>query len=55
MNYKGLEMPELIACEPQIHKDNRGFVFELFKKVSMMFHLPLIIIQNFTKKGLFCY
>ena len=28
MNYKGLEMPELIACEPQIHKDNRGFVFE---------------------------
>jgi len=32
MNYKRLEIPELILCEPKIHEDNRGFVFEAFKK-----------------------
>jgi len=34
MNYKRLEIPELILCEPELHKDNRGFVFESFKKES---------------------
>ncbi|RBQ29229.1 dTDP-4-dehydrorhamnose 3,5-epimerase [Aliarcobacter vitoriensis] len=34
MNYKRLEIPELILCEPTFHKDNRGFVFESFKKES---------------------
>jgi dTDP-4-dehydrorhamnose 3,5-epimerase len=34
MNYKRLEIPELILCEPKLHKDNRGFVFESFKKKS---------------------
>lgn len=34
MNYKILEIPELILCEPKFHKDNRGFVFESFKKES---------------------
>jgi dTDP-4-dehydrorhamnose 3,5-epimerase len=34
MNYKKLEIPEVILCEPLIHKDNRGFVFESFKKES---------------------
>ncbi|WP_026803583.1 dTDP-4-dehydrorhamnose 3,5-epimerase [Aliarcobacter lanthieri] len=34
MNYKRLEIPELILCEPKFHEDNRGFVFESFKKES---------------------
>ncbi|WP_323668416.1 dTDP-4-dehydrorhamnose 3,5-epimerase [Aliarcobacter butzleri] len=34
MRYKRLEIPELILCEPILHKDNRGFVFEAFKKES---------------------
>lgn len=34
MNYTKLEIPEVILCEPLIHKDNRGFVFESFKKKS---------------------
>lgn len=34
MNYKRLEIPELILCEPFFHNDNRGFVFEAFKKES---------------------
>ena len=34
MNYKRLEIPELILCEPKLHEDNRGFVFESFKKKS---------------------
>lgn len=34
MNYKRLEIPEIILCEPKFHKDNRGFVFESFKKES---------------------
>ncbi|RXJ83083.1 dTDP-4-dehydrorhamnose 3,5-epimerase [Arcobacter cloacae] len=34
MNYKRLEIPELILCEPKLHEDNRGFVFEAFKKKS---------------------
>ncbi|MGD9625332.1 MAG: dTDP-4-dehydrorhamnose 3,5-epimerase [Arcobacter sp.] len=34
MNYKRLEIPELILCEPKLHQDNRGFVFEAFKKES---------------------
>lgn len=34
MKYTRLEIPELIVCEPKIHEDNRGFVFESFKKES---------------------
>jgi len=34
MRYKRLEIPELVLCEPTLHKDNRGFVFEAFKKES---------------------
>jgi dTDP-4-dehydrorhamnose 3,5-epimerase len=34
MRYKRLEIPELILCEPTLHKDNRGFVYEAFKKES---------------------
>ena len=34
MKYKRLEIPELILCEPKLHQDNRGFVFEAFKKKS---------------------
>ena len=34
MNYKRLEIPELVLCEPTFNKDNRGFVFESFKKES---------------------
>lgn len=34
MRYKRLEIPELILCEPTLHKDSRGFVFEAFKKES---------------------
>ncbi|MFV7790559.1 dTDP-4-dehydrorhamnose 3,5-epimerase [Aliarcobacter lanthieri] len=34
MNYKILEIPDLVLCEPNVHEDNRGFVFESFKKGS---------------------
>ena len=34
MRYKRLEIPELILCEPTLYKDNRGFVYEAFKKES---------------------
>ncbi|MCT7574632.1 dTDP-4-dehydrorhamnose 3,5-epimerase [Aliarcobacter butzleri] len=34
MNYERLEIPDLVLCEPKIHEDNRGFVFEAFKKES---------------------
>lgn len=34
MKYTRLEIPELILCKPKIHEDNRGFVFESFKKES---------------------
>lgn len=34
MNYKRTEIPDIIVCEPKVHEDNRGFVFELFKKKS---------------------
>jgi dTDP-4-dehydrorhamnose 3,5-epimerase len=34
MNYIRLEIPDLVVCEPKIHEDNRGFVFEAFKKES---------------------
>ena len=34
MTYKRLEIPELVLCEPTFHEDNRGFVFESFKKKS---------------------
>lgn len=34
MNYKRLEISDLVICEPKIHNDNRGFVFEAFKKES---------------------
>ena len=34
MKYTRLEIPHLILCEPKIHEDNRGFVFEAFKKDS---------------------
>lgn len=32
MKYIKLEIPELILCEPTLHRDNRGFVYESFKK-----------------------
>ena len=34
MKYTRLEIPELILCEPMIHEDERGFVYESFKKQS---------------------
>ncbi len=34
MKYSILEIPEIILCEPIIHKDNRGFVYESFKRQS---------------------
>ena len=34
MKYTRLEIPELILCEPLVHSDNRGFVYEAFKKES---------------------
>lgn len=34
MNYKRLEISDLVLCEPKIHEDNRGFVYEAFKKES---------------------
>ena len=34
MKYTRLEIPELILCEPKINEDNRGFVYESFKKES---------------------
>ena len=34
MKYIKLEIPELILCEPTLHLDNRGFVYESFKKES---------------------
>ncbi|MBL3520905.1 dTDP-4-dehydrorhamnose 3,5-epimerase [Arcobacter lanthieri] len=34
MNYKRLEINDLVLCEPNFHEDNRGFVFESFKKES---------------------
>ena len=34
MKYTRLEIPDLVLCEPKIHEDNRGFVFEAFKKDS---------------------
>ncbi|WP_328587391.1 dTDP-4-dehydrorhamnose 3,5-epimerase family protein [Aliarcobacter trophiarum] len=34
IDYKRLDIPELILCEPKLHKDNRGYVFEAFKKES---------------------
>lgn len=35
MKYSRLEIPELILCEPKINEDNRGFVYESFKKESL--------------------
>ena len=34
MKYTRLEIPELILCEPKINVDNKGFVYELYKKES---------------------
>ncbi len=34
MKYTRLEIPDLVLCEPKIHEDNRGVVFEAFKKDS---------------------
>ena len=34
MNYKRTEISDIIVCEPKIHEDNRGFVYEAFKKES---------------------
>ena len=34
MNYKRLEIPDLVLCEPTFYKDSRGFVYESFKKES---------------------
>ena len=34
MKYTRLDIPELVLCEPKINEDNRGVVFEAFKKDS---------------------
>ena len=34
MKYTRLEINDLVICEPTVHQDNRGFVFESFKKES---------------------
>ncbi len=34
MNYKRTEISDIIVCESKIHEDNRGFVYEAFKKES---------------------
>ena len=34
MDYKRTQIPDIIVCEPKIHEDNRGFVYEAFKKES---------------------
>jgi dTDP-4-dehydrorhamnose 3,5-epimerase len=34
MNYQRTEISEIIVCEAIIHSDNRGFVYEAFKKES---------------------
>ena len=34
MNYKRTEISDIIVCESKIHEDNRGFVYESFKKES---------------------
>jgi len=34
MKYTRLEINDLVLCEPTVHQDNRGFVFESFKKES---------------------
>lgn len=35
MNYKRTQIPEIIVCEPIIHSDDRGFVYESYKKESL--------------------
>ena len=34
MKYSKLEIPDVILCEPLIHDDYRGFVYESYKKKS---------------------
>lgn len=34
MKYARLEIPEVVLCEPNVHKDIRGFVYESFKRES---------------------
>ena len=34
MKYSRLEIPEVVLCEPLVHNDNRGFVYESYKKKS---------------------
>ena len=32
MKYSRLEIKDLILCEPKVNNDNRGFVYESYKK-----------------------
>lgn len=32
MKYTKLEIPDVVLCEPLVHNDNRGFVYESYKK-----------------------
>lgn len=32
MTYKRSEIEDVILCEPLLHNDNRGFVYESYKK-----------------------
>ena len=34
MKYSKLEIPDVVLCEPLIHNDYRGFVYESYKKKS---------------------
>ena len=32
MNFRTLEIPEIILCEPSVHYDERGYFTETFKQ-----------------------
>lgn len=34
MKYTKLEISDVVLCEPLLHNDNRGFVYESYKKVT---------------------
>ena len=50
MKYIKLEIPELILCEPLLHNDHRGFVYESFKKESFNDFLGLEV--NFCQDNI---
>ena len=47
MKYTRLEIPDLVLCEPKIHEDNRGFVFE-----SFILRLTLLAVLVITSNKL---